>query len=221
MNKRLFLSLALAVCASLSACSTATYGVQNQFKVTELQTLGDKLYVANRLNLRTFGQIKQAIKDNPNITTLVLTVIDGSMDDETLFEMGRWVRLQKLNTHLTAQSVIAAGGVDFFLAGYHRTMERGARIGVNSWYNGKALATDYPRDHEEHTYKKDYITWMSVPEDFYWFTVEDAPALGLRWLTEAEIERFELLTKPIINADTSGDIPFTGYNQARDNLLAN
>ena len=35
---------------------------------------------------------------------------------------------------------------------------------------------------------------MDIPEDFYWFTLEAAPAEGMHWMTEAEMARYRVHT---------------------------
>jgi len=98
---------------------------------------------------------------------------------------------------LIATSQIDSGGVDLFLAGVERTMQDGARIGVHSWSDGTNDATDFPRDSLEHDQNRQYIEDMVGSDDFYWFTIEAAPASSIYEMTNDEIVRFGLLTAPI------------------------
>lgn len=170
----------------------------NLSDLTGVEVRGERMYLAGELNTRTPDKIKKAIRSNPQVKTLVLMDMPGSLDDEALFPFATWVRQRGLNTHLESTSVIASGAVDFFLAGRQRTMEKGARLGVHSWGDGNKQASDYPRHHIVHRLNADYIKSMLGSENFYWFTIYAAPSNGIHWMSSAEIEKFGLLTQPIM-----------------------
>lgn len=218
--KKLFISLfTLTLAGGLAACETAAILMLNATPITSLQVKGDKLYVMDILNSKTFGQMKEVINANPQVDTLVFTAMPGSIDDETTFAMGRWLREQNLNTHLTAKSVIASGAVDLFLSGVERTMENGAQLGVHSWSDGSKEAADFPKSSPEHDLNKSYIVDMGVPADFYWFTIYEAAADEISWMTHENINKYDILTRPIQNADTSNNIPFSDFNTLRAEIL--
>ena len=99
-------------------------------------------------------------------------------------------------------------------------MEDGAKIGVHSWDDGSKEAADFPRDSKEHDLNKDYIVAMNVPEEFYWFTIYEAPADAIHWMSNAEINKYKLLTAPIMDADTSQDMrPFADFAENRKEVL--
>ena len=102
------------------------------------------------------------------------------------------------NTHVPADGEIASGGVDFFLSGVERTVDTGALLGVHSWAAGDGTTgADVPRDDPQHQLYLDYYAEMGIPAEFYWFTLEAAPAEDIHPMTEAEIEKYGLLTQPI------------------------
>lgn len=171
-------------------------GAMNQLDLTTFKVRGKNMFLAGEINTKTPKTIKKAILDNPQVTTLVLTQMPGSLDDEALFPFAEWVRRRGLNTHLRSTSEIASGAVDLFLAGKDRTMEKGARIGVHSWGDGNKQASDYPLQHGNHQMNADYITRMLGSDGFYWFTIYAAPADSVHWMNEVEIDKFELLTAP-------------------------
>jgi len=219
LKKIALATIAGSLTLGLASCGTAEIIFLNSTKRTTLSVEGDKLYVMDLLNSKSFGQMQETIAANPQVNTLVFTAMPGSVDDEVTFEMGRWLRKQKLDTHLTAQSVIASGAVDLFLSGVNRTMEDGAKLGVHSWASGSKEAADFPRYAEEHQLNKDYIVAMDIPELFYWFTIYEAPADSMHWMTHDEILKYKLLTAPISSADTSGDIPFEKFEEKRSDFL--
>ena len=81
-------------------------------------------------------------------------------------------------------------------------MEQGARIGVHSWSDGLREAMDYPRDAPEHEANRAYIEAMLGQDDFYWFTIEAAPADDILWMTADQISQYGLLTQPVIYGPT-------------------
>lgn len=213
-------ALCVGFAGCLSACTTAAVLLLNQIELTELSVQGDRLYVMGELNSQSFDQVRSRLEENPSVTTLVFTAMPGSLDDETTFRMGRWLRKQGLNTHLTARSVIASGAVDLYLSGVERTMERGAQLGVHSWSDGSKEAADFPRDHKAHDLNKSYLVDLGIPEDFYWFTIYQAPADEIYWMSEREIIKFGLTTDTISDQDTSGTIPFPDFSAKRNEVLS-
>lgn len=67
---------------------------------------------------------------------------------------------------------------------------------------------------------KSYIVDLGVPEDFYWFTIYQAAADAIYWMNEMEIEKFNLTTVPLIDADTSDRIPFAEFETKRLEILS-
>lgn len=169
----------------------------NQIETTEFEVRGDELHMSGEINSKTLDQFLTVIDEHPNITTLVELEVPGSLDDDTMIALGYKVRELGLDTRLLATSAIDSGGVDLFLAGVERTMQDGAHIGVHSWSDGQREATDYPRNAPEHEQNRAYIEEMLGTDEFYWFTIEAAPADGIYPMTNAEIERFGLLTGSI------------------------
>ncbi len=171
--------------------------IMNNIESTQLEVRGEELWMNGEINSKTYDQFVAVLEENPQITTLVEEVVPGSMDDDTMIKLAYFVREKGLKTKLLAHSAIDSGGVDLFLAGTERTMERGAHIGVHSWSDGVRDAADYPKDSPEHEPNRKYIEEMLGDDAFYWFTIYAAPANGIHPMTEAEIEQYGLLTQPI------------------------
>jgi hypothetical protein len=193
--------MALAACVML-VCSPAVAtdaAAQDLNEETMFETAGVRgefLLMRGTINEETPAQLTRILDHNPQIRTIVLLDCLGSDDDEANFPMARMVRARGLNTHLTSDSRIYSGCVDFFLAGNARTMEPGAEIGVHSWYDDddQKQAIEYPRGSREHELNRKYIEDMLGSDAFYWFTIEAAPAEGMHLMTEAEIRYFGMLT---------------------------
>ncbi len=142
----------------------------------------------------TPGCVLALLLEHPEVERIVMVEVPGSMDDDSNLRAARMVRRAGLDTHVPADGEVASGGTDFFQAGVRRTKDEGARFGVHSWSGLDEEGADLPRDDPEHRKYLAYCRDMGIPEDFYWFTLEAAPAEDVHWMTEEELERFGMLT---------------------------
>lgn len=138
----------------------------------------------------TPGRVLELILEFPEVDTIVMEEVPGSMDDDSNLRAARLVRRRGFTTIVPSGGMIASGGTDFFLAGVRRIVEPGGMIGVHSWDGFNEEGRDLPEDHPEHAKYLDYYREMGVPSDFYRFTLEAAPADDIHWMTAREISRF-------------------------------
>ena len=159
---------------------------------------GDQLIVNGTTGSGSLADLEEALAENPQIRVVVLNRVEGSDDDSVNLEMARILRSRNLDTHLNADSVIESGGVELFIGGADRTMDKGARIGVHSWYDedGRYQGRDLPRDHPDHQPYLEAYRALGIPEDFYWFILDAAPSDAMYFLTADDIARFRILTAP-------------------------
>ena len=146
------------------------------------------------INSNTLDDIKNLFDQNPQITTLIMQNVPGSSDDEINLLASREIRQRGIVTHIPTDGMVASGGTDMFLAGIKRTIDAGARLGVHSWSTGDQEATDFPRSHSVHSSYLNYYMEMGIDTEFYWYTLEAAPADDIHWMTAEEIERYGVLT---------------------------
>ncbi|MGB0522653.1 MAG: hypothetical protein ACPGJS_06820 [Flammeovirgaceae bacterium] len=137
------------------------------------------------------------IAAHPNTNKIIMKDCPGSMNDVANLEAARKVRTQNVTIHLPSDAVIASGAVDFYLAGTTRTRDAGSLLGVHSWSDGSNEATDFPVGHANHlpyiNYYKEMGFTQQEAEDFYYFTINAAPAADVHWMTDAEIAQYKLL----------------------------
>lgn len=164
---------------------------------------GSACFIVNQNKAEMYGVIGPGIVTKitelttkyPAVKNIVLMNVPGSVDDDSNLRAARLVYDRGLNTELLANSDIASGGVDFFLAGNRRVIANGARLGVHSWGGDDGLiAAQLPRDHAEH---KPYIEFyqhikLAEPAEFYFFTLNAAPAESIHIMTPAEISRWKM-----------------------------
>ncbi len=149
---------------------------------------------------RTPAVFAAVMAQNPQVTTLVLQDMPGSLDDEAVTGMGYDIRARGLATALQSDSAIHSGAVDLFLAGVRRTMVEGAEIGVHSWADGFGEGRDYPRDAPEHRANRAYVRDMLGSEDFYWFSLQAASSDQIHIMNTDEIAH-RLLTVSVTRYD--------------------
>ncbi len=140
--------------------------------------------------------VRELIRDYA-FDTIEFGICDGSDDDRANLEAARLVRGAGLNTHVPDTGDIASGGVDFFLAGVERTVAPMGKLYVHDWGgSGGTTGSSLPMDASEHDLYLDYYAEMGVPQGFYWFTLQAAPADGpLHLMTREELELFGCVTR--------------------------
>lgn len=148
------------------------------------------------INSNTLDAFNEVIRLNPGTKWLIFLEAPGSEDDETNVQVGRKLHDLGLNTAVANEGFIASGAVDLFLAGDQRLLGENAQVGVHSWSDGNNEATDFPRESPEHllflNYYEDIGMTRQEAEDFYFFTINAAPADDIHWMTDAELEEFEI-----------------------------
>lgn len=165
------------------------------------------------LGVTTYLQLKDAINSlaGYDITLVFDSEIDGSSDDDINMYTGLMIRDNKLDTQITANGSVFSGGTDLFSAGVNRILvrkdpnvaiEKNQQIGVHSWASddikgNEVEATSIPYTHTSHrkqaTYFKKMLNQHGV--DFYLYTIKAAPAKGEHFVTKAEMDKYNLVTK--------------------------
>lgn len=170
---------------------------------SKLEIVGDEAFLSGDLGTETYAQIKNLIENHPNVNTLVLTSISGSVNDAVNMHTGRLVHEAKLNTKVISNSDIASGAVDLFCAGEQRIVEQGAKIGIHSWCCVNELtAIELPNDHPAHKDQINYFTLIMGAEagpDFYFHTLQAAPFDGVHWMSDEDIQKWKVSTQFINN----------------------
>lgn len=165
---------------------------------SRLTVKGDKARISGELGSSTYVQINDMLKNQPQVTTLELINVPGSGNDDINMHTARLVRNAGLSTLITKGSQAHSGGVDLFAAGKKRILQPGAVLGVHSWCckDGKeagALAKDDPAHGAQLTYFREMLGEKLGP-DFYYFTINAAPAATTHTMTKEEMEKYKLVT---------------------------
>ena len=187
------LLLIIIFSATLYSCEFSFILLSGEKPTIELKE--NKAYVNGVLGKRFHKKFKAFVENNPNIKTVVLEKVPGSANDEWNVKTCSLLHNNGMNTVLKPSSEIASGGVDLFISGNSRTIEKGAKIGVHSWSDGKKDGLEYLRKSEEHKIFIDFFDEIKMDTSFYWYTLRAAPANSIHWMTEEEIELYNLKTK--------------------------
>lgn len=150
MKKRLLLVIASVLLLVVTAFNLGSGdGVGSEY--AKFQVQGDTAVMTGVITTRTVDDVKDLLRDNPGLKTIVMKDVPGSADDLANLEASRLIRKHGLDTHVPSDGMIASGGTDFFCAGVNRTIEEGAEVGVHSWAgDGVEDASILPIDHPEH-----------------------------------------------------------------------
>lgn len=162
------------------------------FSFKEGRVSDDTVFMEGDIYKGTLADMQELFIAHPEITTLVMSYVPGSIDDEANLLASREIRKNNINTYVPENGMIASGGADMFLAGVKRNVHETAQIGVHSWGGGDKKATEYPREDEAHEIYLDYYREMSIPLEFYWYTLEAATADSIHWMTLEEIEKYRV-----------------------------
>lgn len=160
--------------------------------------------------------VVQSLIDNyPEVTTIVMYACPGSMDDESNIEASQMIHDHGYKMYLPMNGWIASGATDMFMAGSVRVLENTPdAVGVHSWEGGGQVATDFPIGHPYHQFYINYYVEMglteSQAEDFYYFTINSAPANDIYWMTDQELDDYHVRScrfseTPVYSVSREGD----------------
>lgn len=161
----------------------------------EFKVEGTTAFMSGVITSEFPATILELLHEHPEVTTIEMIIAPGSIDDVANLRASLYVHKSGLTTKLNANSYIASGGTDFFLAGKQRIVEEGATLGVHSWGGGATAATDLSKDDPQHQKYLDYYNTIGIPEAFYWYTLEAAPSNGMHAMTKEEIETYKVRKK--------------------------
>lgn len=164
---------------------------------SEIEVVDEQAFVNGTLGTSTYVQMMSLINDHPEVKTLVLQEIDGSVNDAINMHTGRLVRNAQLTTRVSADGDINSGGVDLFAAGFERIYKTGGKLGVHSWCCGEnnIPANELERDDPAHGAQLTYFREMlgqDLGPEFYFFTLDAAPFETVHVMTQEELDKFLL-----------------------------
>ena len=159
------------------------------------ETQGRQAIVRGTTDSRSHNLVKNFVRENPDVKTLILQSMPGTQDMDTNRRVVMDIRAAGLATHVPADGRIASGAVDWFISGSPRTIECGAMIGVHSWGSKTGERGDKTFYDAQLRTQRHFLSRMSVDPDFYEFTRNAAGPDDIHWLTVDEMLRYRLIDK--------------------------
>jgi hypothetical protein len=159
---------------------------------------GNQAYMNGDIDSDIVEQLNAMTSAHPLVDTIVMENVPGSLDDEANLRAAALVRAKSLNTLIPERGMVASGGTDFFLAGVQRIVGHGALIGVHSWADSNGTnGGDLPADHPDHQLYLDYYAAIGISADFYWYTLNAATAEDIHWMSQIQMEQYNIATRAI------------------------
>ena len=183
--------LTLFIFFSIPLC----FSQQLDYDPVEFEVIDESAIMTGIIDSDILDTIEDLLEDYPQVTTIVMQDVEGSVDDEANLNAARYIRQIGLNTHIPKGGLVASGGTDFFLAGVKRTAHSRAKIGVHSWADSDDIeGIELPKNHPEHRRYINYYKSLDIPTEFYWFTLRAAPSDNIHWMTKKEKKRYKITT---------------------------
>lgn len=130
--------------------------------------------------------VMNLINNNPEVKTIVMAYGPGSEDDDANLAASKMIYDAGFATCVPENGEVASGATDFFMAGVVRRLGNSSFVGVHSWAGDGVEGSSLPRSDPQHQTYLDFYSSIGVNPDFYWFTLEAAPASGMHNMTSAE-----------------------------------
>jgi len=151
------------------------------------------------LGTNTYVQLSNIIEQHPEVDTVVIKQVRGSLNDEINMHTGNLLRNAGLNTQIPQDGFAYSGGVDLFTAGVKRQVEANGTLGVHSWccYQGKTadkLDKTSPAHHDQLNYFSKMLGEDLGPE-FYFYTLHASPFTDVHPMTRQEMQKYSLLNE--------------------------
>ncbi|MBC8464684.1 MAG: alpha/beta hydrolase [Bacteroidetes bacterium] len=176
---------------TIVSCEKSILLISNE-KAAQFVVNGNIATVNGVLGKIAHKRFEKMLATHPEVNTLVLENVPGSMNDEYNVQTCELLHNKGFSTKAMSYSEIASGGVDLLISGTNRIIETGAKIGVHSWSSGDKEGIEYPASSKEHQLFYDLFETIGMDTAFYWFTLRAAPADSIHWMTEDEIALYQL-----------------------------
>ncbi len=166
---------------------------------SRISVSGNKATLTGELGSLTYIQIKELLTKYPQVDTLVIAAVNGSLNDEINVHTGYLVRKAGLNTEIPESGYAYSGGVDLLLSGVKRSVANNAEVGVHSWCCVQdKTAAELPKSHPAHQSLVDYSQTMlgkNKGKAFYFYTLEAAPFDDVHLMTSEEMATYGVTTQ--------------------------
>ena len=186
----------LSLILLLSGCAVSPAQDDTVSNELLIEVENDTAYLSGVLDSTLVMRLTELIKASPNINEIVLVDVPGAIDQQATMEGALLIRRLGINTRIAPTGLVLSGGVDLFLGGVERSIGAGAGVGIHAWSDGTEVqATSIDVADPIHATYVNFYLRMGVPERFYWFSLDAAPADRVYFLSPEEVYDYQLATK--------------------------
>lgn len=171
---------------------------QTTFGVFEANENSNDIIIEGIITETTSTDLSDLLDEYPNTNLVIMRNVEGATSSDAAFAAGLVMRDAQLDVHVSDNSTITREAIDFMLGGINRSKGDNTQFGVGAWINDQGeAATDFPFGHEAHlpwiNYYQQVGFQFQLATDFYNFSIFAAEPDGLFFLTEDQINTFNLI----------------------------
>jgi hypothetical protein len=171
---------------------------QTTFGVFEANENNNEIIIEGIITENTSNALTDLLAEYPNTNLVIMRDVDGATSSEAAFSAGLVMRDAQLDVHVSDNSTITREAIDFMLGGINRSKGDNTQFGVGAWINEQGeVATDFPFGHEAHlpwiNYYQQVGFQFQLATDFYNFSISAAEPNDIFFLTEEQINTFDLV----------------------------
>lgn len=173
--------------AEVDAACTGTFDTSPTEEPATFQVDGTRAIFRGVIDETIVQKVQGLIDNSPEVKVIVMAYGPGSDADDENLQAALLINQAGLGTCVPENGEIYSGAVDMYLAGIVRRLADSAIVGVHSWAAGdNTEGSDLPMDDPQHQPYLDFYSQIGVSADFYWFTLQAAPAAGMHNMTADE-----------------------------------
>ncbi len=171
---------------------------QTTFGIFEANENSNEIIIEGSITESTSADLNELLTEYPNTNLVIMKDVDDATSSEAAFTAGLVMRDAQLDVHVSDNSTLTRGAIDFMLGGVNRTKGDNTQFGVGAWRNQQGeVATDFPFGHEAHlpwiNYYQQVGFQFQLATDFYNFSISAAEPDEVLFLTEDQIQTFNLI----------------------------
>ena len=161
---------------------------------SQLVVTNNSAVLSGILGTKTYVQFQDLSLDHPSVNRIVFKSVAGSVNDAINMHTGRLIRQGQYTTVMNADGEAYSGGVDLYAAGITKEYQAGGKLGVHAWCckgdkDAGELSQKDPAHGAQLTYFREILGKELGPE-FYFFTINAAPADDIHLMTQMEIDKY-------------------------------
>ncbi|WP_372770166.1 hypothetical protein [Pseudoalteromonas sp.] len=161
---------------------------------SQLVVENNSAFLSGTIGTKTYIQFKELLLDHPSVNRIVFKSVDGSVNDDINMHTGRLIRQAQYTTVMMSDGEAYSGGVDLYAAGVTKEYQSGGKLGVHAWCCEEDKdAGELGKNHSAHGAQLTYFREMlgkDLGPEFYFFTINAAPADDIHLMTQAEVEKY-------------------------------